>query len=374
MLEIDIPIEPASGGESDDRREVGVAVHEIWFECTEPAGGKSRLCRCWSSNWNGKALLPRCLDALSRTAYPQGRWEAVLVDNASTDGSLESALVSYPWVVPWRNPANWGFARGYLAPMAASPGPYVVLLNSDTQVTPGWLRALVGARRRSPIGGRRRPSWSTPGTAPTRGASRTPGGCSCGTAAVATGARWSGMGGWSTSPDEGSTTARKRSSLRCALVLSADGALEDTGAASTPATSCTTRTSTSPGACAARLEGGLRPHRPGGARALPASSGSGRPSSASRWSATGPLMLLKLAPGAGRAGGGAPPGRARARWRPGLGWAITRRQRGATPRRPSASQRGAELAARPAGGAGRPPAYPPAAPCPGRADHALDDW
>jgi hypothetical protein len=101
-------------------------------------------------NWNGKALLPRCLDALSRTAYPQGRWEAVLVDNASTDGSLESTLVSYPWVVPWRNPANWGFARGYLGPMAASPGPYVVLLNSDTQVTPGWLRALVGAAESDP--------------------------------------------------------------------------------------------------------------------------------------------------------------------------------------------------------------------------------
>jgi GT2 family glycosyltransferase len=101
-------------------------------------------------NWNGRRLLPTCLNALAATDYPAGRWETVVVDNASTDGSLEDAVAAFPWIVPWRNPANWGFARGYVAAVAAARGPYVVLLNSDTRVRPGWLGALVAAAEADP--------------------------------------------------------------------------------------------------------------------------------------------------------------------------------------------------------------------------------
>ncbi|MGH2351381.1 MAG: glycosyltransferase family 2 protein [Chloroflexota bacterium] len=101
-------------------------------------------------NWNGKRLLPACLAALAGTEYPAGRWETVVVDNASTDGSLEEAARRFPWIKVWRNPANWGFARGYAQAMAAAPGPYVVLLNSDTRVRPGWLAALVRAAEGDP--------------------------------------------------------------------------------------------------------------------------------------------------------------------------------------------------------------------------------
>lgn len=101
-------------------------------------------------NWNGKHLLPRCLGALGATNYPAGRWEAVVVDNASTDGSLEDAARAFPWITCWRNPENWGFARGYAPAVAAAAGPYVVLLNSDTRVRPEWLRALVGAAEADP--------------------------------------------------------------------------------------------------------------------------------------------------------------------------------------------------------------------------------
>jgi hypothetical protein len=96
-------------------------------------------------NWNGARLLPACLEALFHTDYPTDAWEVVLVDNASTDGSVEEALRRFPRLRVWRNPGNWGFARGYNGAMAAAPGPYVVLLNSDTRVRPGWLRALVDA-------------------------------------------------------------------------------------------------------------------------------------------------------------------------------------------------------------------------------------
>jgi GT2 family glycosyltransferase len=82
---------------------------------------------------------------LGNTDYEAGRWEAIVVDNASTDGSAEAARRVFTWVTCRHNPANWGFARGYNGAMAAAPGPYVALLNSDTRVRPGWLAALVRA-------------------------------------------------------------------------------------------------------------------------------------------------------------------------------------------------------------------------------------
>lgn len=94
-------------------------------------------------NWNGARILPACLRALEQTAYPADRWEAVLIDNASTDGSAEAAAEAFPYVTVRRNAGNWGFGRGYNESMRAAPGPYVALLNSDTRVTPGWLDALV---------------------------------------------------------------------------------------------------------------------------------------------------------------------------------------------------------------------------------------
>jgi GT2 family glycosyltransferase/glycosyltransferase involved in cell wall biosynthesis len=104
-------------------------------------------------NWNGRWLLPSCLEALARTEYDDGRWEVVVVDNASTDGSREWVEGAHPWVRVRRNPANWGFGRGNNPAMRDAPGPYVVLLNSDTRVRPGWLRALVGAMEADPSAG-----------------------------------------------------------------------------------------------------------------------------------------------------------------------------------------------------------------------------
>ena len=101
-------------------------------------------------NWNGRRLLPACLSALAQTDYPAGAWETVLVDNASTDGSLEAALEAFPWAQGRRNPANWGFARGYNRAMAEAPGKYVALLSSDTRGRPGWLAALVAAAEADP--------------------------------------------------------------------------------------------------------------------------------------------------------------------------------------------------------------------------------
>jgi GT2 family glycosyltransferase len=93
-------------------------------------------------NWNGEALLPACLDALRKQDVPPGRVQTWVVDNASTDGSLELLVRNYPEVHVIRNTANLGFAGGNNVAMRAASTPLVVLLNNDAHPAPDWLRRL----------------------------------------------------------------------------------------------------------------------------------------------------------------------------------------------------------------------------------------
>ena len=73
------------------------------------------------------------------------RWEAILVDDASTDGTAEFlATLSAPWRVV-RQPVNGGFARAANAGAAsASPTASVIgLLNNDLVLRPGWFEPML---------------------------------------------------------------------------------------------------------------------------------------------------------------------------------------------------------------------------------------
>ncbi|WP_299628688.1 glycosyltransferase [uncultured Tateyamaria sp.] len=84
-----------------------------------------------------------CLASLL-LAPNQASFEVILVDDASTDATAEiEELVTGITVV--RNAESQRFIRACNAGVAASKGSYVVLLNNDTEVTPGWLDALVDA-------------------------------------------------------------------------------------------------------------------------------------------------------------------------------------------------------------------------------------
>jgi len=87
----------------------------------------------------------RCLESVLRhTRYPH--YEIIVVDNGSTDGSALS-LAHAAWRCPKiriiANASNVGFAVATNQGIAATTGDYVVLLNSDTVVTPGWLTGLL---------------------------------------------------------------------------------------------------------------------------------------------------------------------------------------------------------------------------------------
>ena len=92
-------------------------------------------------NYNGREHLENCLRSL-QAHPPSTPHEIVVVDNASTDGSVD-ALRAWPGVrlVPLNE--NVGFSRGNNAGIRASHGELVLLLNNDTLVPQGTLDSLV---------------------------------------------------------------------------------------------------------------------------------------------------------------------------------------------------------------------------------------
>jgi GT2 family glycosyltransferase len=93
-------------------------------------------------NWNGERLLRSCLDALTRqqTSAPFLTW---VVDNASTDSSIELLAREYPDVRILRNTDNLGFAGGNNTALREVTTPYAVLLNNDATPEPDWLEQLL---------------------------------------------------------------------------------------------------------------------------------------------------------------------------------------------------------------------------------------
>jgi GT2 family glycosyltransferase len=90
--------------------------------------------------WNGRQHLDACLAAV---AAQQGvRLETILVDNASTDGTVGYVRERHPEVRIVALPENRGFAGGNNAGAAEARAPLVAFLNNDTAADPGWLQAL----------------------------------------------------------------------------------------------------------------------------------------------------------------------------------------------------------------------------------------
>lgn len=103
-------------------------------------------------NFNGLRFLDACLRAVCRQEGVEP-FEVVLVDNGSTDDSLAFVRASFPSVRVIQSSRNLGFAGGNNLGMRAARGRHLVLLNNDTQVRPGWLRALVDAAETNPAAG-----------------------------------------------------------------------------------------------------------------------------------------------------------------------------------------------------------------------------
>lgn len=88
-------------------------------------------------NWNGKKLMEEFLPSVATLS--QGA-DVIVADNGSTDGSVEWLQANYPSVQVLAFDKNHGFAGGYnLAIEQLSEYKYIVLLNSDVEVTENWV-------------------------------------------------------------------------------------------------------------------------------------------------------------------------------------------------------------------------------------------
>ena len=92
-------------------------------------------------NWNTRNFLELFLPNVIK--YSSTDAEIIVVDNASTDDSINFVENNYPSVKIIRNTENSGFAGGYNTALLQIDYEYFVLLNSDVDVTEGWLLPLI---------------------------------------------------------------------------------------------------------------------------------------------------------------------------------------------------------------------------------------
>jgi len=90
---------------------------------------------CWP-------VLEPCLESL-RAADPAIRHEIIMVDNASTDGTVEHLVRRYPEVLVIRNSRNVGFTKATNQALAVSRGRFLLWLNTDTLVDRNFLKDLL---------------------------------------------------------------------------------------------------------------------------------------------------------------------------------------------------------------------------------------
>ena len=99
-------------------------------------------------SWNVRDLLRQCLKSVARDRplsvdHPPLATEIIVVDNASSDGSVEMVRAEFPHVRLMANQANRGYTGGNNDGIAAATGRYVMILNPDTRVLDDALAAMV---------------------------------------------------------------------------------------------------------------------------------------------------------------------------------------------------------------------------------------
>jgi hypothetical protein len=101
-------------------------------------------------NWNTCGLLLNCLHSIQQTITDY-TYEAIVVDNGSTDGSVQEIKKQFgSQVTVIENPENRGFARANNQALHIARGRFMVLLNSDVVLREGCIKALVSFLAETP--------------------------------------------------------------------------------------------------------------------------------------------------------------------------------------------------------------------------------
>lgn len=102
-------------------------------------------------NYNGRGHLGPCLESLRRQTFQD--FETILVDNGSSDGSVDFVRRLFPEVRCVANPSNLGFSAGNNVGIRLACGELIALLNNDTVAADTWLEHLRLAARKYPHAG-----------------------------------------------------------------------------------------------------------------------------------------------------------------------------------------------------------------------------
>lgn len=94
-------------------------------------------------NYNGKHFMQPCLESLAKQTYQN--FKILVVDNHSTDGSIEYMKESYPDIELLPLDENYGFSRAVNVGIRHADTPYVILLNNDTTVDKNYVKEMVKA-------------------------------------------------------------------------------------------------------------------------------------------------------------------------------------------------------------------------------------
>ena len=92
-------------------------------------------------NWNGRHFLEKYLPGVIAYSQLPGV-DVIVADNASTDDSVSYLQAHHPHIRIIRLDMNYGFAEGYNQALLHVDADYYVLLNSDVEVTEGWLQPM----------------------------------------------------------------------------------------------------------------------------------------------------------------------------------------------------------------------------------------
>lgn len=92
-------------------------------------------------NWNGRQYLEQFLPSVVTNTPPQVR--IIVADNGSTDNSVAFLKQHYPTIEIIRLEHNYGFAEGYNRALEQVDAEFFILLNSDVEVTAGWVEPLI---------------------------------------------------------------------------------------------------------------------------------------------------------------------------------------------------------------------------------------
>jgi len=94
-------------------------------------------------NYNSKDLLKKCLDSVRGQGFKDV--EVIVVDNASTDDSVQMIQSFYPWVKLIQNSRNLYFCRAQNQGIESAKGNFILSLNSDCVLDKDFLKGVLSA-------------------------------------------------------------------------------------------------------------------------------------------------------------------------------------------------------------------------------------